>query len=330
MMYIPILKTRRSEINVIKELNYCFSDDIIPMFEIINMDYGLDVIKEIMKGKKAFIDLFRFSIKKYGNKIDLQKVQYSWDLSEDENLYINDLNAINDKCEFIPVISIKKDFATSQIVLNQLIDTLQNKHIAIAIRITDEYIDEYEDVFSKLRNTDYLMLDIGEQNPDSKFIEIEEFSEIETLSKKIILNSPRLKDRKNGDYDNGITNNIDTTLIDIVEESRFEGFGDYMGLKDTMPENQSGSNGIGNALALLYDYKINKFYCFINKDKNMGMAGYRDVKREILNVENELNSENDCPAFKKIKEIDCGNWSIWHNITAKRYIHQIYKKNQQS
>lgn len=328
-MYIPILKTRRSEINVIKELNYCFSDDIIPMFEIIDQEYCLNVIKKIMKGKKAFIDLFRFSINKYGSRIDLNKAEYSWKLSEDNNFYISELNAIDNGIGFIPVISIKKDFEIKNTDLSKMINDLQSKHISIALRITDEYIEQYSNIFSQLRNSDYLMLDIGEQNPESKFIEFEEFSELDVFCKKIILNSPRLKDKKNGDYSNGITNNIDTSLINKIQEYDFEGFGDYMGLKDCMPENQQGSNGIGNALALLYDYKINKFYCFINEDKNKGMTGYRKVKEEILKVEKELNPDNDCPAFTKIKEIDCGNWSTWHNITAKRYIHQIYKKNQQ-
>lgn len=328
-MYIPILKTRRSEINVIKELNYCFSDNIIPMFEIIDQEYGLNVIKKIMEGKKAFIDLFRFSINKYGNRIDINKAEYSWKLSEDNNFYVDELNAIDNGIECIPVISIKKDFEIKNTDLSKLINDLQSKHISISLRITDEYMEQYNNIFSQLRDSDYLMIDIGEQNPDSKFIEIEEFSELDVFCKKIILNSPRLKDKKNGDYSNGITNNIDTSLINKVQEYSFEGFGDYMGLKDCMPENQQGSNGIGNALALLYDYKINKFYCFINEDKNKGMTGYRMVKREILKVEKELNPDNDCPAFAKIKEIDCGNWSTWHNITAKRYIHQIYKKNQQ-
>lgn len=328
-MYIPILKTRRSEINVIKELNYCFSDDIIPMFEIIDQEYCLNVIKKIMKGKKAFIDLFRFSINKYGSRIDLNKAEYSWKLSEDNDFYISELNAIDNGIGFIPVISIKKDFEIKNTDLSKMINDLQSKHISIALRITDEYIEQYSNIFSQLRNSDYLMLDIGEQNPESKFIEFEEFSELDVFCKKIILNSPRLKDKKNGDYSNGITNNIDTSLINKIQEYDFEGFGDYMGLKDCMPENQQGSNGIGNALALLYDYKINKFYCFINEDKNKGMTGYRKVKEEILKVEKELNPDNDCPAFTKIKEIDCGNWSTWHNITAKRYIHQIYKKNQQ-
>lgn len=328
-MYIPILKTRCSEMNAVKELNYCFSDDIIPMFEVIDQKYGLDVIGKIMNGKKAFIDLFKFSINKYGNRIDLNKAEYSWNLSDDNNFYMNELKKIRNDLGFIPVISIKKDFEQESVKLYSIIKDLQNKHKSIALRITDEYLEQYNNIFSELRHNDYLMLDIGEQNPDSRFIEIEEFSELEIQSQKVILNSPRLKDKKNGDYSNGITSNIDTSLIDLIEEYGLDGFGDYMGLKDCMPENQQGSNGIGNALALLYDYKINKFYCFINEDKNKGMTGYREVKEEILKVENKLNPDMDCPAFSKIKKIDCGNWSTWHNITAERYIHQIYKKNQQ-
>lgn len=329
-MYVPILKTRSSEMNVVKELNYCFSDNIIPMIEIIDEKYGLNTIAKILNGNKAFIDLFRFSINKYGSGIDINKARYSWCLSESNDLYISELNKIDNNNGFIPVISIKKGFEMGNTELNRIITDLQRKHTSIALRFTDEFIDQYNNIFSNLRASDFLMMDIEEQSPESKFIEIEDFSDFEILCKKIILNSPRLKDRKNGDYSNGVTNNIDTSLIEITAEHNLEGFGDYMGLKDCMPENHQGSNGIGNALALIYDYKINKFYCFINEDKTKGMTGYREVKEKILKEEQSLNTEYDCPAFKKIKEIDCGNWSTWHNITAKRYLHQIYKKNQQS
>lgn len=325
-MYVPILKTRNSEMKVLKELNYCFSDNIIPMIEIIDKKYDLNAISKLLNGNKAFIDLFRFSINKYGSGIDINKADYSWIISEKNDVYISELNKIDNSTAFIPVVSIKKDFEMGNTDLNKLIIDLQGKYESIALRFTDEFIDQCNNIFPQLRSSDFLMMDIEEQNPESKFIEIGDFSDLKIVCKRIIINSPRLKNRKNGDYTNGITDSIDTSLIDIVNEQSIDGFGDYMGLKDCMPESHQGSNGIGNALALIYDYRINKFYCFINEDKTKGMTGYREVREKILNEEQSLNPEGDCPAFNKIKEIECGNWSTWHEITAKRYLHQIYKK----
>jgi hypothetical protein len=39
MIYVPMLKTRKEEMRVAKALNYCFCDNIIPIFEIINDIY---------------------------------------------------------------------------------------------------------------------------------------------------------------------------------------------------------------------------------------------------------------------------------------------------
>lgn len=328
-MYIPILKTRNSEMNVAKDLNYCFSDNIIPMFEVIDKESDIKLIVDILKGKKAFVDLFRFSIDKYGNKIDLSKSEYAWRLTENIEFYISELNKIKVYNNLIPVISIKEKLEIKKGDLTQLIEDLLDKNESIAFRITDKYLEEYNDIFGKLRHTDYLMLDVGEQNLESKFIELDEFSNLEILSKKILINSPRLNGLKNGDYQTGITDNIDTSAIEKINEYSLDGFGDYAGLRDCMPEIQKGSNGRGNALALLYDYKINKFYSFMNDDKSKGMRGYKDLIPIILENRNLLDPDKDCPAFIKISEISCGNWSTWHNITARRYIHQQYKKIQQ-
>lgn len=38
-MYVPMLKTRSEELIIAKEMQLCFSDNIIPLFEIINELY---------------------------------------------------------------------------------------------------------------------------------------------------------------------------------------------------------------------------------------------------------------------------------------------------
>lgn len=98
MIYVPMLKTRAEELKVAKEMNFCFSDKIIPLFEIINDIYRttykkdengefiyeqhktrmfkvkaeptdddiitLQSISNLVDDKLMFVDYFRFSLKK--------------------------------------------------------------------------------------------------------------------------------------------------------------------------------------------------------------------------------------------------------------------------
>lgn len=95
MLYVPMLKTRTEELKVAKEMHSYFSDDIIPLFEVIRELYRitykrnpngefvyeqrkkrkvkikaspteddivtLQSINDYIDGKLAFIDYFRFS-----------------------------------------------------------------------------------------------------------------------------------------------------------------------------------------------------------------------------------------------------------------------------
>ena len=110
-------------------------------------------------------------------------------------------------------------------------------------------------------------------------------------------------------------------------EYAFEGFGDYCGLRDILPS--SGGNGKGSALALLYDYDINRFYSYRNPDTSLGVTGYKTLIPIIVTDKPSLDKLKDCPAFKMIEIMQrlgkIGQWSTWHNINATRYIHQVHK-----
>lgn len=118
MIYIPILKTLKEEYSIAKEMQYCFSEKIIPLFEIIAEKYEvkyltdpktgeylyekkgkrrrrielpnveediitLQNINAIVCGKTAFIDYFRFSLNKYGRNIDLNRAELSFAMNND-------------------------------------------------------------------------------------------------------------------------------------------------------------------------------------------------------------------------------------------------------
>lgn len=360
-----MLKTRREEINVAKKMNKSFSRKMIPLFEIITEKYEkrykidpitndyiyeqhgkrkmrkeeeptdkdiitLDFLNDIVANKIVFIDYFRFNIKKYGNKIDISKIELAWKLSNNEALYMERIRAISKYSNMIPVVSIKDGFDMNKKVLDVFLQELQRENVSVALRITEEWIHDYSGIIKNtLRSTDYLLFDICEQNPKSKFIELDEINEIESKAKVILLNSPRKNSVKNGEYDiHGVTSLINNCAKNMAAKYQLEGYGDYCGLKDNLPSND-GSNGMGAALVLLYDYKCNGFYSYLNSDTSQGVQGYKKLIPIILGDRAILDSDGKCPAIKKIENMEGpGNWSTWHNINITRYIYQVYKYNK--
>ena len=157
-------------------------------------------------------------------------------------------------------------------------------------------------------------------------MEYEELSEIKTLAQIILLNSPRKMKLKNGDYPiHGLTDLIDCSARDIATINCFSGYGDYCGLKDALP--QKSGFGTGSAIALFYDYSLNRFYSYVHPDQSKGVLGYRHLIPIIISDLAVLDPDRDCPAIKKITTMTGpGNWSTWHNINVTRYIYQVYKK----
>lgn len=360
MIYIPMLKTRAVELKVVNEMNYCFSDRMIPLFEIIDEIYRptykkdangefiyerhksrmlkvkaepteadiitLQRINDIADGKQMFMDYFRFSLKKYGKNICLQNAELAFNLNNDLELYKKKLLETTRYSNMIPVISLKPecDFPKSDLV--RFVVKLQENTPHIALRITEEWIDQTKDIILSLRENDYLLFDVEEQNPELKFMEIQDLVDLQANCRMVLLNSPRKVSVKNGEYpEHDKTDLINNCARMVAEDNGFDGYGDYCGLKDAMPTND-GSNGTGAALALLFDYGQNTFYSYCNHDTRLGMAGYRTLIPIIKGDEPLLNPNNDCPGYKGIHTLpSSGNWNTWHYINAARYIHQTYK-----
>ncbi len=360
MIYVPILKTRKEELNVAKDMCKCFSESIIPMFEVINEIYKrsykrdrngafvyeqrktrrvrvkkepttedivtLQRLNDYVDGRMVFIDYFRFSLRKYGREISISRAELSFDLNNDLELYKTKLLETAKYANMIPVISLKPDCGLPKSDFVDFVSKIQLATEHIALRITEEWLDFSKAAIHNLRETDFLMFDIEEQNPELKFMEIQELIDWGVQCKLVLLNSPRKSTIKNGDYPvHAKTDLINNCARKVAETNGFDGYGDYCGLKDAMPTND-GSNGRGAALALLYDYEQNVFYSYCNHDTSLGIAGYNTLIDLIKSDEKTLNPEGDCPGYEKIHSLEkTGNWSTWHNINARRYIHQIYK-----
>jgi len=286
-------------------------------------------INALVDNKSAFIDYFRFTTKKYGQSIAVDKVALALKMSRDTDLYKSKLRGVSGHENLIPVVSIKDGFFMPKAELETFIHELQNSNSCVALRLTEEWINDYETIITNtLRRNDYLLFDLSEQDPVTKFMELEEIADMGIKAKVVLLNSPRKASIKNGDYEpSGITKLISNSALREYSKYNFEGVGDYAGLKDVLPTN-GGSNGTGAALALLYNFPENGFFSFLNPDTRQGVYGYHALIPNMLALEGHLNPKHDCPAFERINSLAArkspGNWPVWINIILTRYIYQMY------
>lgn len=365
MIYVPILKNRGCELKAASEISDCFSSKVIPLFEVINDKYKdqflvdpdsgkyitsikagrkkaskiklphtdqdivtLQYINSIIKSKTAFIDYFRYSDEEYppNIKIDLKQVELSLQLSRNYELYENHLLSMVQFENLIPVISIKKKFQDPIQQIRPLINKLQKEKQSIAIRLTANLTNKYKTMLPLLRDTDYLLIDLREQNIESQFMELTDIQELDLICNVILLNSPRKASIKNTQYEEkGYTSLIDNSVLSKHSSYDFEGFGDFAGLRDLLPAYQSGSNGKGSALALMYFFNANKFMSLRNTNTDLGPRGFQKIKRYILANETLFNPNNNCRAIEEIKNFpNSGGYQNWITIIVIRYIHQIY------
>lgn len=361
MIYVPMLKTRDEELRVLRSTKECFSDKIIPLVEVISEKYQvryevdengefirelhgkqmrkvpckpteqdiitLQKLNELVGDHKFFVDYFRFSLEKYGANIKFASAELAFRISNDYELYKKKVISVTEYENMIPVISVKPQFEIPKSELRNFIEQLQNSTEQVALRITEELVSTYSDIICNLlRKDDYLLFDVEEQNPETKFMEIEGLKELEAKCNIVLLNSPRKVSIKNGEYpEHDKTDLINNCAREIAASYDLLGYGDYCGLKDVMPLN-SGPTTTGAALALFYDFAENVFYSYCNHDTSLGMKGYGDIIPVIESDEEILNPDGDCLGFEKMNNLDGnGNWSTWHYINAVRYIHQTSK-----
>lgn len=372
-MYVTLLKNRTHELSAAKKLSDCFGDKLIPYFEIIQDEYRkiyikdeageyitqpkvtktgktrnmrvlaeprekdiitLDNINKIINGKVAFIDFFRFSIpeKEYPD-FAIDKVLLAYKLSHEFNYYEKRIFELKAYSNFIPVLSIKKGLELDIIEFRDLIRKMQTVFPSIAVRVTSDVFLKYKNELEHtMRSTDYLFFDIRKKPARSMVIEFMKLKNI--LCKKILLNSPRPIDKKNGDYEKtAATIYINNEAVELYGKSGFDGVGDFSGLKDELPK-EGGARGLGTALSLLYNYQDNKFYSFKNDDVKDGLRGYKNVVSDILGNVGMLGENTNCIALNHIRSMPktnaYGNWGTWNELTILRYIHQQFLKQNKN
>ncbi len=361
-MYIPILKNRASEMRVLSQSNNLIGKNMIPLIELISSEYQtryerdpitdefiyvqgpkkrkrvkieptevdnitFEKIKKYTANNKCFVEPFRYDSNDYP-RTDINKVLYAFEISRDYEKYKNQLIKVSQESSMIPVISIKKSFETSKDDLGKLVNILKGNSASIGLRITidlfDDYVDSIKDMLDK---NDFIFIDLQKNNLDSKELEIEDIKDNDLKCNKILLNCPRRNDINNVDYEeNKVTVYIKNCVAERYQDYDFDGFGDYGGLKDTLPSDRQGG-GTGAALALIYNKKTNVFISFVNKNTSLGIKGYNEVRKNILSNQTLIEEFDTCEVIKKIKDMNrtFGNWNTWIEYCLKRYIVQVTK-----
>lgn len=355
MIYVPIIKNRRAELLAIGKCVECFGKSIIPFFEIIDNQYNtryklnskgerilelkpgnkkhtpvklenteedictLDKIDSIVGHNRCFIEYFRYSDDEYpDSKIDLSKVKLARELSFNYMKYADSTVSICDYENFIPIISIKKGFKISDSDLISLIERIREKGHIFGIRIQIELFDDYQAIMEEtLEKDDYLFVDIGESPYKSQVFLLQDVETVGIKAKSILINSPRhRKDIKKEYKKDGWEPLINNDVAKKFSECGFCGFGDYAGLKDTLPENVPVRSVI---LALLYSKDKNEFWSIKSQKKGDGA----EVKRMALEHSDIFDIEGTCRGYREINRIEKGSQMNWNEITVIRYIDQI-------
>lgn len=365
-MYVPVLKNRKEEMDAIIALQSVFNDDIVPYVEIIKDKYipryktdqngklvrefvkdkngknrsrkirleptdldicTLEKIKEALNGKRAFVEMFRFHDSEY-KSYDAKKVDLSLRLSSDYEEYRKRTIDICNHDGLIPAVSIKPHFDISEYDLTKIIGALHSKTDSLAVRIEISIFDKYASVLEEsLTKADYLFVDIREEPYLSQVPALMDVFDYNIVAKKIIFNSPRLANQRKKEYQqDGWEPMIDNSVARKYLDLKFDGFGDFAGLKDTLPEKMDYPPK-SFAHTLIYQYERNEFWSIRNTDSAEKTKGFKTVKSKLEKRRSFFDPTNDCIGFERIMQLHPGNYGNWNGVIVRRYIDQVGKNS---
>jgi hypothetical protein len=293
-------------------------------------DVTLRNLSELFTNHPVFIEYFRGNLSLYDG-YDAEKNHLVLELNNNLEEYKNKTFEIVKHGNLIPVIAIKNGidkFVPEE--LSSFIEEIKTRKHGrpIAVRINE--IDGYEEIIEEsLTSQDYLLFDISQQPVDSKETEYDELMGLAIRAQVILLCSPRKREIDIKDYEhNTYTLQIDNRGIDLFEKYGFTGYGDYGGLKDSLPTRSFGNrNHPGRALALLFNSQKRAFKSYVCDDSTLGLTGYQQLYEPIFQDREELDPDENCIVYKELEDkiernVNC-TYQDWIQYTLMRYIQQI-------
>ncbi|MGD1817500.1 MAG: hypothetical protein ACPKNR_10730 [Pleomorphochaeta sp.] len=365
MLYVPILMLKEQEKKVTEDLNFCFSEKLMPLFEIIQDEFykkyeidsetgeflrqnkydkngklrrckipipntdddiiTLDNLLKRINGKKVFVDYFRFS----NNEFPVNKLNFK---SAELSFKLSNSNEL-----YLKRIKELSNY-------DNLIPVISiKKDFTISLpklkKIVDELHEKTESIALRLtdevfdRYKDFCISNLLEK--DFVFFDIGEqpakskFIEFEELSNiDFLAKVIILNSPRKKDIVNGNYPERDYTyLIDTSLKDHVikYNFDGYGDYCGLKHDLPHPGGANGTALILFYDGVKNQFYSYCNK-KVKGLDGFCELGEIIKEDQNKFDPENNCFAYKKIDTLGSyKSWKNWINVCIRRSISEIYK-----
>lgn len=337
-MYLPILKNRSVEVDVLRNLVNLGLTQTYPMLELVQQkvrtnarqDY-VDEVAELLDQTESFtmfVDIPKMNVPQnvpQPIREFLVNANRNPQFSLDILLRLKGVNGV------IPVVSYNPRGLNVTDIVTQA-NLLRKSFNTLAFRVESSTFDQaFVSISTLIRPGDYLIFDIGSAshiNPWLKPI----YSRIAKEKKNIgftsiIINSPRTKEVTNLGLEDGkpiLT--IDNSLRDYYKTHHFDGFGDYAGITDDLP---TGGGSISPA-GVYYSYQDNVFIGF---RRNKVLSEFEDyIAPQIVHSpywkEYSDTHHNNCPGCHSIAQIVRGKESgksqaKWKGITMAHYIYSI-------
>ena len=286
-MYVPIIKNKNTELDIIKNHMTNFDGKIIPLIEIVSKqqkkifhyekgkrvlvegllgnksyaiedysDVTLNSIRELAKIGLVFVQYFRYDFLTYQSDMDddIREMAYKLAIDLDDYLFrtIN-LYSIDN---VIPVFIIKPEVNNGDNLKNFYAAfsnlKLEGKRLAIRIdmRTVRRYTSQINNILALFDSNDFVFYDYLERKVsdlDLKYIDFESVK-----SKKIVIHSYRKRDIVNFEYSVGEHETaFDTKFMNEYRSLGFDGFGDFLGLPDNVPYSKARAK---YSAAFIYDF----------------------------------------------------------------------------
>jgi hypothetical protein len=342
-MYMPVLKNRTVEMNVLKNLYQMpISSQILPMIEMIQLKTKsnsnkalVDELEEIFNsedGKKPFfIDIIKRNVP---NNTTPVVRDFLTRVNRKPGYYEEVIKQFAKLENAIPVISYNPNSFELEDIKKD-VDTLEDFN-KVAFRVTSNTFKQvFSEVKGLIKDGDYFIFDIGlasHLNPALRkmYDEIRKLkSEVHFTS--IILNSTKSSEVTNVGLEDGEPIfEIDNSLRDAYDSShRFDGFGDYACIVDGLPSKGGGISPAG----IYYSYDNNYF---IGYRRNKDLAEFENyIAPKIVSSEywSEFSEDHHqkCPGCQLIylismREEPGKSQAKWKGITMTHYIYALSEK----
>lgn len=367
-MYVPIIKNKNTEIKIVSESLSEFGNLIIPLVEIVSTqkkkiyakregkrfkeedEYGenhfvvegydnitIETIKKLASLSTIFVQYFRYDFEQYSPQMDQDVRDVAYKNGQELDSYIDSTRNLFDIENVIPVIIIKP-FVNNGLHLTELhefILEMKQKGRKLGLRIDIRMIRKYEqklnEMISLLSESDYVFYDFLERKIVQRDLRNILFSSIS--SNKVLLHAYRKRDRSNFEYSVGEhETDFDTSYFKTYNTLGYDGFGDYIGLPDTVPYSNMRAK---YSTAFLYDLDENKYFSYRSQQLGKvnvytgrgGNPDFPQLKTLVLGSSRVIHKNQfaNCPAIYYIKNNlkSGGYFPQWKIVTVKCHINAM-------